>query len=375
MKHIKGLDALRAFAVVFVIISHWGPGTVKIAPLNFIFSKLMPDGAFGVDLFFVLSGYLITKILLNARDETLPDQRLQIVKSFYIRRMLRIFPIYFLLIFIVAYILDDAYTRNHILYFVTYTSNLIDPKDNGRVTLLHTWSLAVEEQFYLIWPWIIIYTPKKHLLKVILISIAIGLTSCLAIDYKYGEWEARVLLLPCITAFAIGALWAHVQTYQQFEKIFINTALILLPACLILQFINHNGDNRIILIRAVNSVIAVNAIVYTSRGKYNQVTKYIFNNNLLVKIGKVSYGMYLYHFILPKYYYLFINFLQHKIKFSDKVLKIITLPPPAYLIHLGLLFLITILSYNYIELAFLRLKKHFNYVSDKRRCAATVNVQ
>jgi peptidoglycan/LPS O-acetylase OafA/YrhL len=230
----------------------------------------------------------------------------------------------------------------------------------------------VEEQFYLVWPWIIIYSPKKHLLKIILTAIGIGIISNLVLDYRYGEW-AHVLLLPCITAFAIGALWAYVQMYRRFEKTLITAALLLLPVCIILLYINHNGDNRLILIRFVNSVIAVNAIIYASREKYNRVSGYIFNNKLLVNIGKISYGVYLYHFILPVYYNAFINYLRPKIGLSDHMLKILTMPPSAYLIRLGFLFILSILSYRYIELVFLRLKRNFSYVPVKKEYSPEVN--
>src|SRR5580704_6957692 len=93
MKYIRGLDTLRAFAVIFVIIYHWGlplPANEAVHRLQ----RLIPDGRFGVDLFFVLSGFLITRILLTARRQAdLP--RLSIIKNFIVRRSLRIFPIYY----------------------------------------------------------------------------------------------------------------------------------------------------------------------------------------------------------------------------------------------------------------------------------------
>jgi peptidoglycan/LPS O-acetylase OafA/YrhL len=96
MKYIKGLDTVRAFAVFFVIIAHWGPHTFNNAPfLTFIFTKIVPDGMFGVDVFFVLSGYLIPRILLDARQKSVENNKVSIIKNFYIRRALRIFPFTF----------------------------------------------------------------------------------------------------------------------------------------------------------------------------------------------------------------------------------------------------------------------------------------
>lgn len=363
MKHVKGYDTLRAFAVSFVIISHWGPHQFKSQLLTFFFTKIKPDGAFGVDLFFVLSGYLITKILLNARYEALVSERMQIIKSFYVRRMLRIFPVYFLLIFTVAFVFHDSYVKSNILYYITYTSNFLSFKASAWQGLSHTWSLAVEEQFYLIWPWIIVYSPKKYLFITILVAIGIGLVSSLLLYYMYGNFS-NVLLLLCITAFGTGALYAYVQINPNYKKRVTTTFLFLLPVGIILFFI-HQFGTQFILIRAINSLIAINLIIYVNKESYNQTTKFIFENKLLVKVGKISYGLYLYHYTLPLYYYQLIDYITHKTKINKNILKILTIPPPAYLIYLCLLFLVSILSYKYIEAVFLKLKRHFTYIPVK----------
>jgi len=364
MKYIKGLDTLRAFAVFLVIITHWGPRTFKSPVITFIFTRLIPDGKFGVDLFFVLSGYLITKILLNARNEALPDERLRIIKSFYIRRALRIFPIYFLLILFVAFILNDQFVKEHILYFFTYTSNFLVFKLNYWTQISHTWSLAVEEQFYIIWPWLIIFSPRKYLLGLILTALAIGVLSTIILESQYGEFAA-VLLLPCITAFSIGALYAYVQLNPRFKKTVTVTYLVLLPACLVLLFVFQMG-NKIILIRLVNSIIAINAIIYVVKENYGLIAKAIFSNRFLVNIGKISYGVYLYHYILPGFYDSAVNFLIRTFHLNGKLSRFLTFPPWSYLFLYAILFLISYLSYRFIETAFLRLKKKFSYLTIKK---------
>lgn len=151
---------LRSLAVFFVIITHWGPNDFSSPVFTSIYQKIMPNGVFGVDLFFVLSGYLITQILLTARINAGGVNKLKIIKAFYIRRALRISPIYYLLIIIVI-LLKDQFVINHILYFITYTSNFLVFKTRSWVSITHTWSLSVEEQFYLIWPWVMIFPHKK----------------------------------------------------------------------------------------------------------------------------------------------------------------------------------------------------------------------
>ena len=365
MKHIKGLDTLRTFSVLLVIIAHWGPHKFSSAALTFIFTNLVPAGTFGVDVFFVLSGYLITNILLKARDEASPGGKLQIVKSFYIRRILRIFPIYFMLAFILAYVLDNEYVKDHLVYYLTYTSNILTFKVNAWEGFSHTWSLAVEEQFYIIWPWIIIYAPKRYLFQIILFSLFAGIAGTQILFNAYGEFSG-VLLLPCITAFAIGALYAYVVNCQQYKKWVVKIFLILLPVCLVLLYLHQQG-HKLVVIRAVNALIAINLIMYICNERYNFVTRSILNNKFLVGIGKISYGVYLYHYFLPYYWLKFVTYLKGSIHLSDKAFKLLTVPPSGYLAQLLLLLTIAWFSYRYIEFNFLKLKKYFNYISHKKQ--------
>jgi len=174
MKYIKQLDSLRAIAVILVIISHWIPATNVI--------NRIPNGAIGVDIFFVLSGFLISKILFDQRNnaELLNIPKFTLVKNFYVRRTLRIFPIYYLTIFVLLLFSKSTGTniQSAFAYFLTYTSNFYFFKIqtwDGMVS--HLWSLAVEEQFYLIWPWIILFSNKKYFLHIITIFILIGVLS------------------------------------------------------------------------------------------------------------------------------------------------------------------------------------------------------
>ncbi|HEY4196017.1 MAG TPA: acyltransferase [Mucilaginibacter sp.] len=362
MKYIKGFDTIRTGAIIFVIITHWGPHGSKSPLLNFIFSKLIPDGKFGVDLFFVLSGYLITKILLAARKQGLKNERMKILKNFYVRRALRIFPIYFLYVFIMIYVLHDDYVKKNIVFFLTYTTNFLAFRE-GQKFVPHVWSLAVEEQFYLIWPWVIIFAPKRILFSLIVGFILIGLCSSLILQHFFGEYVI-FLLLPCITAFSIGALYAYVEISRQFYNITVNCFKVLFPVCIILLFL-HQFGHHFVLIRAINSIIGVVVIMYISRQDYNRFTAYIFNNKILVNIGKISYGIYLYHFGFPFYYNQFISYLQQNNYIDSKTMNVLTTLPPAYFIYLASILLIATLSYKFIELPFLKLKSYFNYTDTK----------
>lgn len=360
MRYIKGLDVLRAVAVFFVIITHWGPHQFKSEILTFIFQKIIPDGNFGVDLFFVLSGYLITKILLNTGYEQPEINRFRVIKAFYIRRALRIFPIYYLLILFVC-LFGAKNVISNLGYYLTYTSNFLVFKTSSWDSITHTWSLAVEEQFYLIWPWFIIFLPKRHLLPFILAALMLGILSTLSFDYFLGDFY-RVLLPPCITAFSIGALLAYGEFYPTSRKRIVATFKVLFPFAIIFFFVNQFGF-KLILIRAINSIIAINLISYTVEENYNKVTRFIFSNSFLINIGKISYGIYLYHYIIPPYWNQFVDYLDRYFLFTTDTLKFLKDPPPAYLIELALLFVISYISYHYLELRFTRLKGKFSYIN------------
>ncbi len=155
--YIPQFDSIRAIAVILVIIHHWFE-TNKV--LNFF-----PNGALGVNMFFVLSGFLITGILLKAKKQVEAETttRGTAFKNFYIRRTLRIFPIYYLLLFVLWLMHDPAIAKDGVYYF-TYTANyLFFSQQFFPARVAHLWSLAVEEQFYLIWPWLIILINRKWL--------------------------------------------------------------------------------------------------------------------------------------------------------------------------------------------------------------------
>jgi peptidoglycan/LPS O-acetylase OafA/YrhL len=145
--HFGSLDGLRAVSVAAVIWHHSGGGLVA--------SEWAQQGHHGVTLFFAISGFLITTLLLREKDR----HGLIDLRAFYIRRALRIFPLYYavLLIYVVLVFILERQTKvgqdffSNLIFFFTYTSNWFVPLD-GRVIFYYSWSLAAEEQFYLVWP-------------------------------------------------------------------------------------------------------------------------------------------------------------------------------------------------------------------------------
>jgi len=205
--------------------------------------------------------------------------------------------------------------------------------------------------------------PKKYLFSFILAAIGFGIASSIILNYLCGSYF-YVLLLPCITAFAIGAVYAYVELNPLHQNVIVKIFRLLLPVCIVLLGLQQFG-HKLFLIRAVYSVISINIIIYVTKQKYSRVTGFILNNKFLINVGKVSYGIYLYHYVLPRYYYQLLNYIQLKAHLGARTLKILSNPPPAYFIQLLILAVIAILSYKYIEVPFLKLKKYFKYSSKK----------
>ena len=218
MKYVKGLDTLRALAVIVVILAHWWiPMDINDSNKEFIFwfKGLIPDGGFGVDLFFVLSGFLITGILLDAVKND-GNQKWKIIKNFIVRRALRIFPIYYLTIVLLVWI-GYPFIKDHLFWFLLYISNIEVFRAEEWNAFSHTWSLSVEEQFYLIWPWFIVFVREKYIKYVLFLSILIGVFTAMYVIKIEQKWMGYVLMPTCMQAFGIGGLYAYLSKRGSLE--------------------------------------------------------------------------------------------------------------------------------------------------------------
>ncbi len=299
MKYIKGLDSIRALAVIMVIIWHWYPQYPLNTVLGFIQHFFIPTGEFGVTLFFVLSGYLITSILLKAKRES--NNNIHTIKNFIIRRSLRIFPIYYLLI-IIMILSNFPFEKGHLAYFLTYTGNFLSIKEGRWNNFSHTWSLSVEEQFYLIWPWLILYTKDKYLKCLFYSFIAMALFS-VVLTVGYFHFKNPIPFTPsCFDAFGIGGLYAysqldpdkHLQSIKKFVPIFWGAVLVYFVWKLCPYF---NAFPKFSFFRrSIDSIIAIGIIHWAINNKSIFIKKYFLENKLLNTIGKISYGLYLLHY-------------------------------------------------------------------------------
>ncbi len=199
IKKFDSLDGLRAISILAVIWHHTAP--------DWVGATLAHAGAQGVSLFFSISGFLITTLLLREKAR---HSRIDL-KAFYVRRSLRIFPLYYgvllLYVALVTLLERDSVTGqafyNNLIYFTTYTSNLFVPLD-GRVIFYFAWSVAAEEQFYLIWPTVLILVGS---LKRAALALIVVLLVCTWGEVQGNEFFSAVPL-PIITG-ALLALLLH----------------------------------------------------------------------------------------------------------------------------------------------------------------------
>lgn len=282
-----------------VIIFHWVPDA---------HSFLLPLGSWGVELFFVLSGFLITKILLESRTKAEKEKigKLHVVKNFLLRRSLRIFPIYYLSL-IVIFFFDRANVsglKDNILYFVGYASNILYFKSQHfNYPMAHFWSLAVEEQFYIVWPWFILFLPWKHVKPYLMVCVVFGIASriILAQLFETHEVTVDVLTPTCFDSFSIGGLFSY---YVFSEKNNINIVIKKINIAgiaafvLMMAFLVAGYNQFAFLHRTLDSIFFLALIANAYKG-YQGIAGVVANNKVLIYLGKISYGLYIYHLITP----------------------------------------------------------------------------
>jgi peptidoglycan/LPS O-acetylase OafA/YrhL len=311
MKFIRQLDGLRFVAIFMVLVAHWIGHSFENPIL-----KNIPFGT-GVTLFFVISGFLITRILMDFKIANEVNQRSNwySVRSFYVRRTLRIFPIYYLLIFFLLAI-NFQNTSELFPWLVSYTLNIkVALTNDFPGSFTHFWSLAVEEQFYIFWAFLIVFLPKKYLKGVIITSIVLSIVLKFYLVYFTPYWAAaNGLVFTNMHSLGLGALLAHETVfgdgYQKQVKKFRIALVVLIVAYFVVfvipyhsvffEKLRHFSDPFLALIYFVMVVIAVN-------GAFTKCMKCFLENKIVLYLGKISYGLYVFHLFIGPLYFNFLN--------------------------------------------------------------------
>lgn len=297
------IDGLRAIAIISVIIYH-------------INNKLLIGGFVGVDMFFVISGFLITSHILH---QVYITKNFSFAK-FYLKRIKRIVPALFVMILVVLFSGYLLFTENYFkllgeqsfaailsysnIYFYL-TSGYFD-LDSSLKPLLHTWSLGVEEQFYLLWPILLVVfsyfaSNKKYFIFFILVVFSLSYI----INYIFSDnIHALFYLMPFrIFEFCIGALAAFfyidINTYiLKKNQLFINTISTFGFALIVYSLFKI--DNKMIYpyYHAFPVILGTGILILLN----NSMVSKILSQKILVNIGLISYSLYLYHWPIIVYF-------------------------------------------------------------------------
>lgn len=312
MNYYKQLDGLRAIAIIGVMIAHWLQSSIKFELLRNI-----PYGT-GVTLFFVISGFLITKILLDFKEKNIAEKKGQLksIKSFYLRRSLRIFPIYYLII-IFLLLIGFKDTIKLFPWLASYTTNIYMTINHEYIgSFTHFWSLAVEEQFYLLWVFVIIFIPRKHLKKTILLTITISLLTLYYFVFFTKYWLANSLVICSMHTLGMGAIIAYYLKYEKDSFISLNLSklkivLLLLLVVFIIVYVYRKPDSLYNTFKEFKnpfvSIIYSIIVFIAIRNGFSGLMKKILESRLMIYIGRISYGLYIYHLFMGPLYFNFLH--------------------------------------------------------------------
>jgi peptidoglycan/LPS O-acetylase OafA/YrhL len=359
-RYYPALDGLRGIAILAVFFSHFGGGHKSTNLVIRIWSHIADAGWMGVDLFFVLSGFLITGILLDTASQ---ENR---VKNFYARRALRIFPLFYGVLFgflLLTPILHLQWRAGHILYFV-YLSNMIPilaphlRSPGTSVGLVHLWSLAVEEQFYLLWPFMVwLVKDRGKLLRISLLIMVCALALRIALVLLgVDSFIVYSLLFTRADSLICGSALAILVRGPSADYLPVKWVMPLSGASVVgLFLLTRSGSHEAPFISTLGyTLIAIfcACLVYRARQGDGWIAA-ISNHHVLRFFGRYSYGLYIYHgllvvFLFPLVYP--IQRLVHSI-FWGSILYL--------LFSLGLTLAIAMMSFHFFEAPILKLKKRF----------------
>ena len=276
------LDSLRAFAIIPVLYTHF-------------WSSDSWTGTAGVILFFVLSGYLITGILLRVRNKP------SALRTFYIRRFLRIFPIYYTTLALAA-LINLQQIRHSLPWHALYLSNVWFSITNewSPWCTAHLWTLSVEEQFYVVWPLLILFLPAKAIRPVVWCAILTAVIFRMGAAYIGIEGLGKGILTPaCLDSLGAGALLALAKAGDVFPRWLANAGWAAALIVVLLGFPNPNPSLVwLSSIRPELLTVAFAAAVAAASAGISGLVGAILNSKGLRYVGRISYGIYVFHLFI-----------------------------------------------------------------------------
>lgn len=290
-------DGLRALAVLTVMVDHFSADVP-----NFPLPDWIHLGATGVRLFLVLSGYFITASLRRARDrmdaEALSAGKA--IKAFYWRRLLRIGPAYFVFAAI-ALLLNLGAIRDNWPWVFTGTVNwLIAWKDQWPLAISHLWSICVQEQFYLLWPLLILLFPRRWMLSAIIAVVSAGIAFRIGCVIFSAPIIARwVLPFGSLDSLAAGAALGWCGGRLRATRGGWVLALLCLSMLTVAAVLRNSDPTRLksVLVEPLEAGAFVILVARTATGFDGNIARFLSNAGL-VFAGRISYGLYIYHILV-----------------------------------------------------------------------------
>ena len=365
--YLPNLNGLRFIAAALVFICH-----VENVEKNFNLPNLADKpffliiGKLGVVIFFVLSGFLISYLMLSEQKETGTLN----IKRFYLRRILRIWPLYFLIIIFALYIaphsgffhlpncesaLDSNSLFNVSILFFFFLPNQVYAAMGAVPYAVQTWSVGTEEQFYLLWPLLVKWSKRKGLVFVT-VFVAYNVLKLVFIFFQHKSPVIKTILdfwyyfnIDCMALGGIGAYLVITQQEKILRLIYLLPVQLLTYAALIL-LMGFGIEFRYMHFEIYACLYAI-AIINLASNK-----KSILNleNPVFNYLGKISYGIYMYHFIALT---ITIRMLQY-FNIYDGAL--------VYLVGFIVTVILSSLSYHYFESFFLNIKGKLSVFSNKK---------
>ncbi len=305
---VPSLDGVRGIAILLVVLHNASPFDGAVSGGARLASILLNPGWIGVQLFFVLSGYLISGILLDSRSSP------SYFRAFMGRRVVRIFPLYYatLIAFFVILPMFGAgpaaiVAQSHNQIFVwTYTLNWADPLGYGVVAFPHFWSLAVEEQFYLLWPLVVRVCTPQRLLRVTLVLAVIAFAIRVALHAVGANPDMAYQFTVCrMDALALGGSVAALlrmeggrERFQRLRgKLFATSGALLLVGLVVTKaYARHSFVSQTVGYSLL--AIAFAALIAGAVGDHlagGGRAGRLLSNPVLRAFGKYSYGIYVFH--------------------------------------------------------------------------------
>jgi peptidoglycan/LPS O-acetylase OafA/YrhL len=379
-RHLPVLDGLRGVAVLGVLVGHFYQKPIFSGePLaSMILSRLAGAGGYGVQLFFVLSGFLITGILIDNKDS--PGS----LFKFYVRRCLRIFPLYYLALTIIFLILPhfvefDAGARtiaDKQLWLWTYMANWPSLgwiwDDSNLFLIGHFWTLCVEEHFYAFWPALVYLLPRRSLAPACVFLLFVGLVSRFTFAVMGADCPT-LLQWPTLTridGLAVGALLAiafrdsSLQATLPDGRYFRRGVMVLgfLFICVIGMPRWMRTEFVVVFSESIVAVLAGLAVLGALRAKRGDVVSGFLNSRFLIIFGKYSYGLYVIHGILRPQ---FARLLELDVPAPTSTAAAVLYQTLYYIVAIGGTFLLAYASYHLFEKHFLAMKRFVSYKGER----------